>query len=718
MAPRLLALVAVLAVAFAARVVGTATLQLADGTVRPVSSDAHYYLRRIVATYNDFPHLPLADPGLGCPDETVPPWPGGLERLIAGVARLALPGQAAAQEVERFAAWSPVVAGVLTAAAAWALATAWLGALAGLLAGLLLGLLPLHVWYTSYSFVDHHMLLGLWLAALIWQVDDVLQTAARRPAHSGRRAWRLGLVLAAGHALMTEAWIAELVLTAAALATVATALPAGEQRRAGLRGLVLAVWLGALLAVPAVMQAPYFQRGLVAPHAPSRFTLWLLGGLALALAAGLAAAGRGAERRARALGVALAAGAGLAVLAAALDPAMPAAFRALAGFGGRAGVVATIEESKPLWLLPLPQPFVVLGGAIVLLPAMPLGFAGLPRLRRHWLTWLYAASAALMLMQLRFGLVFALPYALAWAAVLTLQAKRGRRTLCALAAAGMLLLLPPLWQADPWSPHEESTWRMLVWMRDHLPPPPSQGPRCLLGPWDVGHKVLHVTGQPVIANNFTELREREAIRDVTAVLLAADFAQVEPILQRRQVRWVWTVATAWPVLVDLAAEIDAPPPTLERALGYLGTRLLLDAGTAVAGPTGARPGTGTLRRIHLSPLELPALWRGQVRGPLREVALFERVAGARLVGVGEPGRPVRAAITVKHPGAAAFGFVQIGTVDASGHFALQVPYATAGMPFGLVAEGLWRVEVDGQAREVAVAERDVAAGLAVAVPSR
>lgn len=703
---RVAALLLVLAVALTARVVGTAEMRLADGGVRPVSSDSHYYLRRIVATYQHFPQVPSVDPGLACPDGAVPPWPGGVERITAGLALLVLPANAPPRDVERLAAWLPVALGLLTAAAAWALATAWLGTLAGLLAGLLLALLPLHVWYTAFGFVDHHALLALWLAALTWAVDRLLHQPTRSATVT------LALVLGLPHGLVTEAWIVELVVLAAAVVTAATALPIGRERRQALVGLMQAVAGAALIATPLIVQSPYFQHDLVGADAPSRFALWLLAGLVAALAAGLLAMGTTAEHRLRALAVAIGVGAVAVVVAATTDPAMRDALAGVVGFSGRAGMVATIEESKPFWRQPMPQPLIVLGGAIVLLPFLPLGLAKLPPLRRRWLTALYAATAALALLQTRFGLVFAVPYVLAWAGALTLQARRWPRLLAGLAAVGALTLVPPLVNAGQWSAHEESIWRMVSWMRDRLPPPAAHGQRCLLGPWDIGHKVLHVTGQPVVASNFTELTQRDGLRDAMHVLLADDFARAEPFLQRRQVRWVWTMATPWSVLSANAEEIGLPPPTLPRALDYVGTRLLLDAGTA----HGAMAGTGTLRRIHVSPLELPSLWQGQVRGPLREIALFERVSGAALRGRAVPGSLVTATLELKHPGAPPFTFQQVSHADAAGTFALRVPYATADMPFALTARTPWHVLADGVSRDVAVPERAVQLGLDVTIP--
>ncbi len=710
MLQRWAALLVVVAVALAARVVGTSALRLPDGGVRPVSSDSHYYLRRIVATYQQFPHVPDFDDGLGCPDGTVPPWPGGVERLTAGLALVVLPANSPPRDVERFAAWMPVAAGVLAAMATWALATAWLGTLAGLFAGLLLALLPLHIWYTAFGFVDHHMLLGLWLAGLAWTVDAVLHEPKLR------QTLLLGVVLALGHALMTEAWIAQLVVTSAAVLTAATALPAGARRHQTLGALVAAIWLGSLLAAPAIIQAPYFRHGLVAPHAPSRFTLWLLAGFCAALTGGWWTAGQKADRRWRALTVAAAVGAGFVAMAAAVDPAMRHAFAALLDFSGRAGMVATIEESKPFWRQPLPQPLIVLGGAIVLFPVLPLGLARLPPIRRHWLFWLYAATAPLAFLQTRFGLVFAVPYVLAWASVLTLQARHWTRTLAALAALGTLTLFPPLLHPEQWSAHEESVWRTLTWMRDHLPTPARAGPRCLLAPWDVGHKILHVTGQPVIASNFTELKERDALRDTMRVLLARNFGAAEPTLQTRQVRWLWTMATPWPVLVANADEIGQPTPTLTDAQAYVGTRLLVDAGTAHVVGAEVTEATGTLRRIHVSPLELPGLWHGQVHGPLREIALFEHVAGAQLAGRAPPGSLVTAALEVKHPGAPPFLFQQAGRASPDGTFMLRVPYATQDMPFELTARTPWRLQIAGTLRELTVPERAVQMGSVVTIP--
>lgn len=278
---------------------------------------------------------------------------------------------------------------------------------------------------------------------------------------------------------------------------------------------------------------------------------------------------------------------------------------------------------------------------------------------------------------------------------------------------GALTLLAPLLMTEHWSQHEESVYRTLVWMRDRLPPPQQTGQRCFLGPWDVGHKVLHVTGQPVIASNFTELGLRDALRDTTKVLLAKDFPQIEPLLQTRQVRWVWTMATPWAVVQANAEEIGLPPPNLADALQFLGTRLLLNAGTAQQDGDKLLLATGTLRRIHVSPLELQAIWQGQVKGPLREIALFERVLGARITGHAQPGARVTATLEAKHPGAPPFTFQQLAIAAADGTFSLHVPYATEGMPYGLVAKTLWRVQIGEKMQEIQVTEAAVLTGAVI-----
>jgi asparagine N-glycosylation enzyme membrane subunit Stt3 len=110
------------------------------------------------------------------------------------------------------------------------------------------------------------------------------------------------------------------------------------------------------------------------------------------------------------------------------------------------------------------------------------------------------------------------------------------------------------------------------------------------------------------------------------------------------------------------------------------------------------------------------LWQGRVRGPLREIALFERVAGALLVGQAGPGAQVTARATVKHPGAPAFAFAQVGLADATGKFALRVPYASQGMKLGVALTAPWQVQVgDGVAVQVDVPESAVQSGAEVPV---
>ncbi len=702
------------ATALTVRVLGTGLLQTAQGVVRPTSSDAHYYLRRMVQAVQTFPHLSTTDPGLTCPQGAVPPWPGGLERGVAALLHLGPAAWQNPQVVEQFAAWLPVASGVLAAWLTAALAWLWLGRRAAVAAGLISALLPLHIWYTAYSFVDHHMLLGPLVCAALWSLD----LALRRPRWQSSLAIALSLGLA--FALVTEAWIAMLLLVSAALLAALWGPRELPERTPRLTTLAWGVAGAGLVAVPAICNSPYFIQGLVAPHAPSRFTLWLLAGLTTTVTtiAWLA----GAQQKPRILALFAGIVAGLAVLGLALvvDPAMADAVAAAAGFSQRQGMVAAIEESRPLWSRPWPQPLVLMGGAVVLLPALPFAFQTLPQPRRVLLVAALLLLTPLGLGQVRFGLVLAVPYALAWAAILTGHMPRWPRIGIGLGALALLPLALGSTGADRWSAHEESLWRTMSWMKKHLPPPSDQGPRCVLAPWDVGHKILHVTGQPVVASNFTELRERQALRDSLQVLLAASAADAETVLAQRQVRWLWTMATPWAVWQAYASELGVPSMDLATATDALGTRLLRDAGSArAAGAGGNRQmleGTGTLRRIHQSPLELTGLFSQQLPGAVREISLYERVAGAHIRGHATAGTVVWARIQVKHPGAPAFEFAQLAIATRDERYDLRVPYATSGMPFSLQALGPWQVRVgDAAAIRVDVAESAVESGHSVEV---
>ena len=727
---RLLAVIlAVAALAFAARVYDTQALRPATGAIRTPSPDAHYYLQRTVDTYRTFPHVAEYDRRLSCPAGTAPPWPHGLNLAGAALAHLLLPAQATDSDVERLVAWLPALLGAAACALLAWLGALWFGWLAGLLAGSLAALMPIRVWNSAFAIVDHHVL-GALLPLLI--VAGFL-SGDRRP---GRRTlaclWRVdgyllaALVVGLGYASWTEMWLQHGLLLAAGLGWACFDPRVGTRRVDRLSDLLRWTSWSAVAALPGIMSAPYSQRGLVAPHAPSRFTLWLLLAFVFAAAAALWAHRRWLERRALPLGAAVLGG-GLALgLAALVDPAMANALGAAAGFAGGGGIVGAIDESQALFSRPMPQPLMLLSGAILLAPALPLAWWRGDPSRATLLTVWYGLSLPLALLQTRFALPFSTPLCLALGATIALGLPAsfgaGRsRWLRALATLLALTVLPAVAVRGLWSAELESRDRLMGWMATELAPSAQGTPhkRCLLAPWDIGHEAVRVGHMAVVAHPFTEHSDRTRIRALAGFLLG-DAAAAEAWVRSTAAGVVWVAAMDADDLKAHYGELGRAPAATAELLRTTWARLMLADGSAVrlAGGSAAQvlPGFGWLRRVRTSPLLVQGAVPGGPPRPVHHDKVFVVVAGARIVGACRPGAEVEASLQIQHPGAPPFRFAQVATCSPAGRFSLRVPYANAGMGHQLRAGPRWRLAERAQATGLArVTEADVQLGRAVTV---
>lgn len=726
---------AVFAMALAVRISGTAPLREAT-EVRSPSPDAHHYLRRTVLAFHGDTKALDADPSLGCPDQTPTPWAHGLDAFAATAARLMLPEPTSDAEVERFAAWLPPLLGALASALAAMLAMAWLGAAqippvprqlpwrAGLLAGALTAMMPLRVANEAWSLLDHHLLAGLvppLVLGLRWRAE-----VWRRGALRGR--WliaEVGAVLAAaaGYATWTEMWFQHaLLLAIGALWTLVDAADSHD-RTARLRRWALWSTLASLTAIPSVLSAPYWKADLVALHAASRATLWATA----AVSAGAWAMVAGAQllsRRPGFLGVprltgalatlAVLAGGAVLALAAALDASMRQALVLAGSFAGRSGVVASIDESIPLLARAWPEPLVALGAGLLLAPWLPRSLAGIADSpRRLLLTW-YWLALPLALLQTRFALVFSTPFALVLAASLL---DRERPRLRWGAALGSLAMVLPLLQPNYWTPLRQSREKLMQFAAREVALPADGLHRCTIAPWDLGHELVRVGGQRVVAHNFTELQDRERIAEVGRWLLQPPGEPTATTSLDPFAGLVWLTAFSPSDLAVYAQEAGLPAPTPAQLLKTRFAQLLLAQGSADS-PYGLSFGQaqGHWRRIRTGGLR--TAWPPDSRGGMDVAAdqLFLWVQGAVLAGNAAPGTPIRASMEVQHPGSGAWTWTQRGAADAEGHFSLRVPYASGEMGHGLRGAKAWTVRIgEGESHEVSVREIDVLKGHAVVV---
>src|SRR5207253_5469547 len=116
-------------------------------------------------------------------------------------------------------------------------------------------------------------------------------------------------------------------------------------------------------------------------------------------------------------------------------------------------------------------------------------------------------------------------------------------------------------------------------------------------------------------------------------------------------------------------------------------------------------------------LEKEIVYDGAI-GP--SVKIFEQVAGARLTGEAPGGATVEAHLELaSRTSGHAFQFHNAATADATGPFAIGVPYPTDATDADVRAGGPYQVRVaDGSNRalgQATVTSQDVAAGNAVAV---
>ena len=123
-----------------------------------LETDSWYHVRLVQNQVVNFPHRVTVDPYAAPNGQYVAVAPL-LDTIIATVVFVAQGRDASAEYIERIAAVTPAIIGVLAVAAVWALATLAFDRRAGLIAALLAAVLPGHFLdRTLVGFVDHHAL--------------------------------------------------------------------------------------------------------------------------------------------------------------------------------------------------------------------------------------------------------------------------------------------------------------------------------------------------------------------------------------------------------------------------------------------------------------------------------------------------------------------------------------------------------------------------------
>lgn len=147
-----------LAVATAIRIWAPWDDVLGGPRVNFLENDSWYHVRLAENQTRNYPHRVTVDP-YAAPDGQYIAVAPLLDTIVATVAVVTQGRDASTASIERIAALTPAVLGVLAVAAAWALATIAFDRRAGFIAGLLAAILPGHFLdRTLVGFVDHHAL--------------------------------------------------------------------------------------------------------------------------------------------------------------------------------------------------------------------------------------------------------------------------------------------------------------------------------------------------------------------------------------------------------------------------------------------------------------------------------------------------------------------------------------------------------------------------------
>jgi len=553
--------------------------------VHPLDSDSAYHMRRARFAAAQFPRTIQFDPLMNFPAGGVAIWPPLFDLALALPARVAHGAEATAGQVERGAAWVPVVLAAGSIALAGVLAFRRYGAGAGVAAALFLAVCPGHVLWSQYAHTDQHAAESFCgLLALVLFLHSREEPSAGREAAAGA-ALALAVLTWQGAiywgAIFALALVLETFLTGKSTLRAAVwvlGLPAA------VTGAATAAWLGWLSPPLTYVSFGFFQ---------PLFLAALLGGVAALELLGLAPGRRLSG------GDALLGGAAVVAAAAATLPFAGALAAGLArgvGYvagktsevGGGAGYVSYpkgwlsgIFETQPL----------LSGGPGLALEQLSIGFFLAPLVMIGWAVRaarrksapfatlaVWGAVTLFLALSQRLNVYYAAPLAaLALVETARFAGKRIRRPVLGAVFAAVLAvpMLPGVRrELSQVTVPGSDLFATLGRMRAELPravdaydpsllgPPPFPaalaGAASVMAPWSLGHWVLYEAEQPVVANNFGY-----GFVDSLRFFLAGTEEEALAIARRHRVRWV--LATDLVPRVNEYAGYLGRPPLLARS---------------------------------------------------------------------------------------------------------------------------------------------------------
>ena len=145
-----------------------------NGQIYPIGFDSYYHMRRIFFTTNHFPDFISFDSYINYPDGFVVGWPPLYDQFASLFALINGLGSPNGYTIEFAAASFPLILGIMTLVALYFATSMIFDRNIALLSVGILAILPVHIDYSMFGFIDHHiaevLLLttayGLFIAAL------------------------------------------------------------------------------------------------------------------------------------------------------------------------------------------------------------------------------------------------------------------------------------------------------------------------------------------------------------------------------------------------------------------------------------------------------------------------------------------------------------------------------------------------------------------------
>jgi hypothetical protein len=741
-----------------------------------VEFDPYYHMWRVFQTLGHYPWVPLFDPSMNTPHGAAVIWPPLFDLFLATVCVALGLGPQDAEGVEKVASVVVPVLGALTVVALYAFARRIFGRTHALLACAVLATLPAHVWYSRLGFVDHHVAVTLvqvllfhsLLRALAAGSEDAPPRAALPWTAAAAACLTVGFLVWNG--FLFFAFLLDLCLLALLL------LERNHPRSSVWRFALVTHVAAALLITPFVVATVRVTGRAFSPLTLSWLPVAAL--LAFALLGGL----EGLRRSPRLASwpawlrwtLLTAPVAGIAAIFVHQSRNLALGFQWLTASDRFMASVA--ESGSSLFtsgVFNLEQPQIWLTRFYLAAP-VPLALLGLDLHRRGWrdrgrtvvLIW-GTVLFAMSLVQRRFGEPFAPVLAMLAADVLMrvhgwvarllrpddapgdrAPEEEGKKAgtpadawsegasqaaaWAAVAATVVLAYLPSapgfflaLGKDGEYSRQTfEDLKRFEALLHSRFGPAVRGVPRPqgMLGPWDMGHRILYITGSPVVANNFGLHIGEDSFREPASFLLETDEARAVAALDRRKVSFVltdWELSFAQQLVEHLGADpkpffMPLPGPEAGTMMTPAFTQTLyFRMGSSYAGSQGLANYPGG-QAVPIAALErFRLVQETSVAQPLRRLRIYERVQGARLQVTGAPGSVLRLRYAFRTPQGKEFVHRREVPVTG-GAVEIRLPYSSERPEYGHTARYMIRAE-NGTEAGLLVPEASVVQGQVVSL---